>query len=728
MSIRRSFVSVTVALVALLTLGAGSAFATYVRAEPSFPIGEGQRSTGVAVDGSLHVLYVTTGQGNVFKLNEQGEPQAFAASPTKSDSVTLTGTESLFPQIAVDNSSTASKGDIYVTLSASNEVVALNEEGTITHRIDVEEPWGVAVNGEGDVFVSQHTEGNVLEFSSAGTALNGGKPVMEGLTDPGSLAFNSAGDLYAVEEGKALVEFLANGLGGFEPAKTIGTEPAYYVSVDQLTNDVFVNGAGGLQEFNEAGVLEETFGLSSGLFVINESSEVLYHPNYSSVDVYLPAGSGKALTVDVEGSGLVEGHQQGYVVVKCGVDLFGEHFEECAREELSGTKVVLNELPLEGWVFSKWEGCESEPGGECEVTMSKAQNVKAIFTVIAGTTYPLAVELEGHGKVAGGGISCETTGAGSDQGTCSAKEREGTAVVLKDAPESGWAFSKWEGCDSEPAPGECKVTMSTARSVKAVNAEVPGFPLSVSVTGVGKVNGAGISECSSTGGAGCTAIVDGTMTLKGEAAPGSGYVLAGWIGCKKTTATECTVDVTAASEVTAVFLKEGLTGPIGPQGPAGSTGATGSAGPGGATGTTGATGPKGASGEPGATGANGAAGEKGANGANGAAGAQGPAGPAGQEGPAGKVEVVTCTKAGKKKKCTTKTVSGTVKFTTSSMQATLSRHGLVYATGAALTAAHGGLSLRLSDRRALRPGRYTLTLISGAGREERIGTEAFTLS
>jgi hypothetical protein len=92
------------------------------------------------------------------------------------------------------------------------------------------------------------------------------------------------------------------------------------------------------------------------------------------------------------------------------------------------------------------------------------------------------------------------------------------------------------------------------------------------------------------------------------------------------------------------------------------------------------------------------------------------------------VQLVTCTKSGRKKKCTTKTVSGTVKFTTSSMQATLSRHGLVYATGAALAGTRGGLSLRLSDRRALRPGRYTLTLISGVGREERISTEAFTLS
>ena len=119
------------------------------------------------------------------------------------------------------------------------------------------------------------------------------------------------------------------------------------------------------------------------------------------------------------------------------------------------------------------------------------------------------------------------------------------------------------------------------------------------------------------------------------------------------------------------------------------------------------------------------------SGADGAAGAQGPAGPAGARGPAvppGKVQIVTCKKVGKKQKCTTKTVSGTVTFTTSSARATLSRHGVVFAAGTASAGEHGRMSLRLISLRKLRPGRYTLTLISGSGRHERIHSEAFTLS
>ena len=175
----------------------------------------------------------------------------------------------------------------------------------------------------------------------------------------------------------------------------------------------------------------------------------------------------------------------------------------------------------------------------------------------------------------------------------------------------------------------------------------------------------------------------------------------------------------------------GPTGPIGPTGPAGPTGLTGSTGPMGATGKEGL---RGEAGE----GKEGKAGTNGTNGTNGERGLQGPIGPVGPvgaqgpAGPAGQVELVTCKTVKKKGKssqqCTTKLVSGTVKFTASGMStsAVLSRRGVVYAAGTARVA-HGHTSLRLTPVRRLRPGGYTLTLISGAGRNERIRTESFTL-
>lgn len=221
------------------------------------------------------------------------------------------------------------------------------------------------------------------------------------------------------------------------------------------------------------------------------------------------------------------------------------------------------------------------------------------------------------------------------------------------------------------------------------------YTLSVRLAGEGTVesNPAGML-CGSEQ---CEGQFAGPVTLTASAS--SGYVFAGWLGCEHLTAEKCEVNVTAQSEVTAVFLKvaeKGEEGKVGKEGPSGNEGKAGATGP---------------------------AGEKGATGAQGPAGPTGTRGPAG---PAGKVEVVTCTKKGKKQHCTTKTESGTVSFTTSSAHATLSRHGAVYAIGSAASV-RGHLSLRLTPLRSLRPGKYTLTLISGSGRHETIRSEAFTL-
>jgi Collagen triple helix repeat (20 copies) len=246
------------------------------------------------------------------------------------------------------------------------------------------------------------------------------------------------------------------------------------------------------------------------------------------------------------------------------------------------------------------------------------------------------------------------------------------------------------------------------------------FALNVYVVGEGEVNSFLNLEgtCAQVGPGLCSNYFYGPVGL--TETPKPGYVFAGWIGCAYLASPpdSCEVDVTSRMEVAAVFLKEGTEGKEGKEGSEGKSGKEGKEG------KQGNEGKQGSIGAPGEPGANGAAG---ANGSNGAQGSAGPAGPAGKEGPAGKVEVVTCTKKGKKQHCTTKTESGTVSFTTGSAHATLSRHGAVYATGSAASV-RGHLSLRLEPLRSLRPGKYTLTLVGGAGKHETIRSESFTLS
>jgi hypothetical protein len=93
---------------------------------------------------------------------------------------------------------------------------------------------------------------------------------------------------------------------------------------------------------------------------------------------------------------------------------------------------------------------------------------------------------------------------------------------------------------------------------------------------------------------------------------------------------------------------------------------------------------------------------------------------------------VTCktvTAHGKQKQqCTTKVVSGVVKFKNGAAdRATLSRGRVVFATGTSVSMGHGRTQLLLRYRRVLRPGRYTLTIKSRYGRGWRTSRQTITI-
>jgi hypothetical protein len=104
-------------------------------------------------------------------------------------------------------------------------------------------------------------------------------------------------------------------------------------------------------------------------------------------------------------------------------------------------------------------------------------------------------------------------------------------------------------------------------------------------------------------------------------------------------------------------------------------------------------------------------GEPGTPGTPGTPGATGATGATGPRGSAGKVMLVTCKRAkhGKKLKCTTKLVSGPLKFTTTkgAAKARVRLHGRTVARGT-LTRQGGGLRLTLEGSPDLRAGRYVV--------------------
>ncbi len=275
---------------------------------------------------------------------------------------------------------------------------------------------------------------------------------------------------------------------------------------------------------------------------------------------------------------------------------------------------------------------------------------------------------------------------------------EGAGAIYEAGSWAPWTeLAVNDGISSVSCPSAsfCMVVDDSGQAFTYVS-PTPHFRLAVSITGEGEVTSTPPGITCST--AECTYEPEGEVTLT-VARAGAGYEFAGWIGCDRVSGMDCTV--TAASKVTALFLKTTKESSPGKEGPAGREGATGNEGKPGATGPTGL---------------------------QGATGTQGPTGAQGHAGPAGKIELVTCQTVKGKQHCTTKLVSGTVKFTTagSSTKATLSRHGMVYAAGTA-GLSRGRMSLRLTPLRKLQPGRYTLTLISGTGKHKRISRESVIL-
>jgi hypothetical protein len=585
-------------------------------------------------------------------------------------------------------------------------------------------PWGVAVGISGEVFVSNKGSRAVDVYSSSNTfeaefevGTEGdelGQVAVDHSSEPSD---TSKGDLYVADITAGTVFRYKYESGVLKPEGSIAVEsPPIAVAVDAKGN-IFIARVF-LSELNEEATLAVDEYDSKGELVKAKLIEKEVNPSSLAIDatgnVYVSSVDGVQAFTST-GACLNSCEKVGAKSRGGGVAIGPEgniyESELAPSEEFKGEIALFEPNGTEVEHFDPTHLITEAHGiavsGTTVYETNSEGNEVAVFT--AGPAKPLlTVKKTGNGE---GTVTSTPTGINC--GTeCSSEFEENEKVNLEETPKEGSKFVGWSGACS--GTGSCEVTMSAAQEVGAeFMSEALPFPLTVFITGKGEVTSspAGIT-CSTEE---CTHEFAGKVTLT-EKESVTGYEFAGWIGCKHVTATTCEVNVNAATEVIAVFLKEAKEGKEGPKGEPGTPG------PKGTNGTNGKEGPAGK------TGAQGSAGAAGSQGPAGPAGTQGPAGPAGSQGPAGQVQLVTCTKKGKKQHCTTKLVSGTVKFTTTgkSARATLSRHGAVYAAGMARVT-HGRLSLRLTPLRRLRSGHYTLTLIGGAGRHQTIRTESFTL-
>jgi hypothetical protein len=274
-----------------------------------------------------------------------------------------------------------------------------------------------------------------------------------------------------------------------------------------------------------------------GLALVVTLFAALALPAFASATVNVP--------LNVEKGGFGEGTVTSSPVgINCGLT--------CSAEYPVGQKVILTASPKAGSVFAGWFGCDAEPAGKCEVTLSEETTVEAEFSEIE--MFYLTVEKGGTGQGTvtslPAGINCNAACLVDE-----AEYAEGTKVVLTATASAGSVFEGWFGCDAEPA-GKCEVTLTGETIVEAEFSEIEKFPLVLEKlgTGVGTVTSSpsGIS-C----GTGCSIAeaeyLEGTkVTLTAAASVGSSF--AGWTGCDaKPTATKCEVTMLGETIVEAEF-------------------------------------------------------------------------------------------------------------------------------------------------------------------------------
>jgi sugar lactone lactonase YvrE len=188
---------------------------------------------GIAVDAANGNVFVTdTAKGSVQIFGaEGGAPSGVAVS--KIEGFDFPGSN-LAGAVAIDNSATSpSRGALYVADREDVKKLTLNplsEEyelaGTLNGAPALEQPEGLAVDADGNVFVTdQHNSfiGSIVEFNPAGAEIARFEATEASGTfksAPSRLDFDSAGNLYVLGFFGGLWKFTANGAGKVELGTT----------------------------------------------------------------------------------------------------------------------------------------------------------------------------------------------------------------------------------------------------------------------------------------------------------------------------------------------------------------------------------------------------------------------------------------------------------------------------------------------------------------------------
>ncbi len=247
-----------------------------------------------------------------------------------------------------------------------------------------------------------------------------------------------------------------------------------------------------------------------------------------------------AVTLAGTGSGSVASSPAG---INCG--------GTCNASFAAGTSVTLTPTAASGSVFAGFSGDCS--GSTCALTVGAAKAVTATFT----PQHTITVTVVGSGSISSSpvGITGCTSAGGA---ACTGTFTDGAAVVLTATASGGNIFSGWS---AGPCSGTstCSITPSGANAAATATFTAVAHSITVTVVGSGSVSSspAGITACTSAGGAACTGTFTDGVAAGLTATPGANAVFSGWSNgpCAGTGA--CTITLSGGNAAaTATFTPQ----------------------------------------------------------------------------------------------------------------------------------------------------------------------------
>ncbi|MFM8529028.1 MAG: InlB B-repeat-containing protein, partial [Ilumatobacteraceae bacterium] len=238
---------------------------------------------------------------------------------------------------------------------------------------------------------------------------------------------------------------------------------------------------------------------------------------------------------------------------------------DCTESYAYNTSVKVQAFPETGYTFSSWGGaCAGEATTLCTTSMTAAKSVWAYFTptvyTFSAQTEPLNGTIFTVDSTTGEriyGIDCGTVGD-----DCTEEVLHGTTVALSAIGDSGYTFLSWGGdCAGQLSP-TCVIVAS--EDVVVTANFTPVYELTVTTPENGSVAASGGSvgiACPSD----CSQFFPKDTWVQLTATPSSGYAVGTWTGCFATTATTCSVQMTAAKTVSVTFTQLSWTLTISPR-------------------------------------------------------------------------------------------------------------------------------------------------------------------